>query len=883
MKNCPRPVGRRAPVEMELNSAWEGEAHVIRVAPHDVGITAGGIEGWRRAVYWMQDMMRRHDGPFLPIGEHHRDPVIKTRLSRCFFGPINRPPRNRDELADKVDYYPPAYLETLAEEGANALWISIRFRDTVPSRLFPWLAPDADARLAKLNQTVRRCKHYGIRIFVFCIEPEARPLGDVLFTRYPRLKGHALEDCAAFCTATSFGKRYLEEAALTLFRRVPDLGGLILIPVGERLTQCASIEQPAGNPGAGHCNCPRCRSRDPDVILAETLRALRRGMDQSNPAAELISWPYGQWAMWGERRMVESARHVPEGVILQHNFETGGNHMQLGKERPLWDYWLSVAGPSPCFRKAAMAARRNGTRVSAKLQVGCSHEIATVPHMPVPGLLYRKYRAMRDIEVSVAMQSWYFGNNPSLMTKAAALLSFDPFPPNEDAFLRQLADLFWGKKATKVAKAWGWFTKAYANYPANHLFGYYGPMHDGITWPLHLLPKNQPLAPTWRLDFPPGGDYLPDCLSSYFNLDEVLALCRTMAALWKRGCAILNRLGSDNRLNTEQRHQRDVANAIGMLFESGLAILRFYQLREFLVEATPAKARRLLRAMESLVHEEIARRKAMLRYLPRVPDLGFHAEAEGFKITPREISKSIAALGKMLGADIPYVRERCDRNNLTRLFGAYTGERPACAGIKVPCVGQLPRIGANWAKAAVISLVHVLGESDPRYALAPVCKVAHDGKRLFIQMLAPLKGRRGRKPPSEAGKVSVMVDILPHRMHPRIQFTATLRDGPRALLDDGYLQHKPPAFKAAWQEHGNHLEARLVIPHASAMLSGQEPRFRMNIRLVRHSPTPEKSIEYSWMRRVPLPQRHVWEDANPATDYGWVSLQHHGASARPAN
>ena len=32
-------------------------------------------------------------------------PWLENRISRCFFSPIKRPPFNRDELKDDVDYY----------------------------------------------------------------------------------------------------------------------------------------------------------------------------------------------------------------------------------------------------------------------------------------------------------------------------------------------------------------------------------------------------------------------------------------------------------------------------------------------------------------------------------------------------------------------------------------------------------------------------------------------------------------------------------------------------------------------------------------------------------------------------------------------------------
>jgi hypothetical protein len=54
-------------------------------------------------------------------------------------------------------------------------------------------------------------------------------------------------------------------------------------------------------------------------------------------------------------------------------------------------------------------------------------------HVPVPGILYDKYSRMRELGVSGAMQSWYFGNYPSLMTARPDALSFEPWSSDKDA------------------------------------------------------------------------------------------------------------------------------------------------------------------------------------------------------------------------------------------------------------------------------------------------------------------------------------------------------------------------------------------------------------------------------------------------------------------
>jgi hypothetical protein len=64
---------------------------------------------------------------------------------------------------DDVDYYPDEYLNRLAHEGVNGLWLSIKFIDLVPSRFFPAHAKDHKVRIAKLQRTVAHAPDTALR------------------------------------------------------------------------------------------------------------------------------------------------------------------------------------------------------------------------------------------------------------------------------------------------------------------------------------------------------------------------------------------------------------------------------------------------------------------------------------------------------------------------------------------------------------------------------------------------------------------------------------------------------------------------------------------------------------------------------------------------
>ena len=103
------------------------------------------------------------------------------------------------------------------------------------------------------------------------------------------------------------------------------------------------------------------------------------------------------------------------------------------------------------------------------------------------------------------------------------------------------------------------------------MFSYYGPMHDGVAWKLALLPKNNPLPRTWHLVDVPDGDRIGECLFQGHTLDEAMILTQQICHHWQQGLQYL-RLPENNELQI-------LANALSVLFASGLNILKFYHLR----------------------------------------------------------------------------------------------------------------------------------------------------------------------------------------------------------------------------------------------------------------------------------------------------------------
>ena len=634
------------------------ESYRLDISEDSCKIQANDSEGIRRGIYYLEELLLGADGPFLKLGFIERKPWIKNRISRCFFGPIKRPPLNRDELMDDVDYYPGEYLNRLAHEGVNGVWLTIAFSDLCKTSITE-LNPNAEKRLKKLCRTVKKCLRYGIKTYIFSIEPRGMAPDNPFFLNNPELRGSkSWDEKYCFCPCSDLAQKYLYDSTNWIFSHVPDLGGMINISYGERATTCLSY-----NLGKG---CPVCSKKAPGEIIAASLKPMEQGMHAACPDADFISWLYvpgnGTENSYYEQ-MLDVADKLPENITLQYNFESGGSKEQLGKERHAGDYWLSYAGPSNIFSQISQRVLARGNKVSAKIQVCCSHELATVPFIPAPPLLYRKYREMHKLGVSSVMQCWYFGNYPGIMNKTAGELAFEEFKDSEHDFLLRLATPEWGEHAKKIVEAWELFAEGYSNYPLDNMFQYYGPMHDGVVWPLYLIPENKPLAPTWKLEYGTSGDRYGECLKQ-FSLDEVLTLCQMISEKWSKGARIMQDLRPAFHNNPERSKDIDLMEALDILFKSGYNILKFYALRETLLNSNPNEWSDTLTQMENIVNREIKRSSRMIELCEADSRLGFHSEAEGYKFFPDKLQWRINQLKNLLKDDLTMVKDRInDKQN----------------------------------------------------------------------------------------------------------------------------------------------------------------------------------------------------------------------------
>ena len=678
-----------------------------------------------------------------------------------------------------------------------------------------------------------------------------------------------------FCPISQTAHKYLYETVNKIFKAVPDLGGLINITYGERGTTCLSSVSSSAQYHIGQINCPRCSHKEPWEILHASLSAMEKGMHDAAPDAELISWlyiPQPQRYVAGDSYAIadwvyDLPAHTPKGVVLQYNFESGVTKTVFGKLLVGGDYWISNPGPSDRFTRIAEVAREKGTKVSAKIQTGNSHEVATVPFVPVPSLLYKKFSGMKNLGVSYTMLCWYFGNYPGLMNKAAGMLSMEPFPGDEDTFLNQLASINWKKEdVPKVIEAWELFSGGYENYPLVNLFQYYGPIHDGPVWPLFLKPVDAPLAPTWQIGssstlkpWPPSGDRVGECIGDVLTLEEVVELTRRMTTSWDKGIEILKGIKDHYTNEPERLLDIGVAQALGIQLRSGYNILNFYFLREKMLRMEGRERLEILNRLNEIINDEIKLDEQLLVLCEKDSRLGFHSEAEGYKYFPAKINWRIDQLKNVLSKDVPEVKKIILKDQL--LFPEYTGKKPV--GPVADCIASDSSVWSGTETVLPKDLKWQpcnYGSDNSNFKWAS----AYSKDALYIVVSEKENADSSTKSSPISG---IEVKIEPQRLYPSAHFVFNpdlANNNPVHII--GY----PLLYRGALRElNGNGIRmVTMRIPFQTIGIDAE------NMHPIRMDVIVQKRAggRNSWRPNNPTTSRLILGSDNPA-DLGWLVFQ----------
>lgn len=650
------------------------EAHRIRVAEEGCEVDAVDVAGLRRAVARLEDETLARRAPILPIGDVTRWTTLRTRIVRSPIAPYRW--LSGWELTDPHDYYPESYLEWLAQAGINGVWIPGLLRHLVASSVIPELGPP-EHRLDKLNQIVAKTARHGIGVYFFCIEPRALPNGHPALVAHPEIAGARTPLGRTLCSSRSIILDYVRDTTKTLFAEVPELAGMINIFCGERPTTCHWRDQETA------AQCERCASRSQAEVLSETLNAFAEGIRAAGSQADFLAWSY----FIGKNRetspiapLLKVMEKTSDDVIWLGNFEHGCDKELCGKKVKIHEYSLSCVGPSSDFRDMAATARQHGREIHAKLQMGASYELSSVPYVPVPGVELEKIKIACGLGATGSMMTWIPGGAPSVMLKAAGEAAFDR-DEDEDAFLTRIAAVSWGEKAAEDVKdAWKIFAEAWTQYPFDNEVLYWGPITRGPAYQLHLereerLAKPYNFGYTRKREPQPWEDEISRWVGPY-SAREIFDSFRRMADHWKSGLEKLESARMMTGDDSELDRQIAVAKAVRLHFLAAANAYEFYDVRNKLLDRAAAERATLVKRMMSVARDDVQVAKEMRDLMAVEPLLGFESELFDFSYTPPLLDQKVLQVQDMLSTLERWVKEGVQEDVLRRTVEEAEATRP---------------------------------------------------------------------------------------------------------------------------------------------------------------------------------------------------------------
>jgi hypothetical protein len=562
-----------------------------------------------------------------------------------------------EDILEGPDVYADDVLAELARHGFNGIWLRARLRDVCRTPVFPELGADAPRYQERLNQLRERAQCHGVRVWLYLNEPLCFPADHPFWQQHPEVKGApgaSLMDewprTFAVCTSHPDVQAFLRDGAKNLFHACPSLGGVFTITRSEHHTHCWSHVVGEKRPG-----CPRCDARDPAELIAEVTNLAAAGIHAVAPDAQVIAWNWS-WDEW-QARIID---RLDRRVTVMADFESGGRKVIAGNERDINEYSLSYIGPSDQFLAAHRLARARGQALFAKLQIGTTHELATVNNLPLIPNLLGKARAARQLGVDGALCCWNFGNRLTLNTCAFHRFVTDDrlAEKSDDDVLAAVACEYLGvTDAAPVLAAWRGFVSAFDRYPFHRHFLYSSPVNYAVAYP---LPRpgdpDRPMPWTWIPLQKPYGTRLRETTehpwgATGFTLEEYRDAFAAMTEEFAAGLELYEQALAGNARPETQRELRN-ARVIAHVLRSTANIYAAY----LLAQAEPFDEP----AWREIAADEVAHLAELAPLLSGETEIGFHSEANAWFFTEHEVREKIANLRQYLRCPLTKEIVSCD-------------------------------------------------------------------------------------------------------------------------------------------------------------------------------------------------------------------------------
>ena len=562
---------------------------------------------------------------------------------------VEHPDDLQDETVTAEKVYTDSELKTIADMGFNGIWIHGQLHHIIPNQHFPEFAPNSEKHLTALRRLCERAAKFGIKVYIYMQPPRAISVSETDFwKKHQDVAGQFLHatgddnrdfDVQSLCTSLPYVRDYLRESFADFARLLPELGGFIIISASEYPAHCycrRNVKQGPLRPRKLKMDfvpsdCPHCGKREPEDVVNELLQTIRDGVRSVSSDLKLIFWNWS-WTMYLDPPCEEIISRLPKDIFLLADFERGGRR----KDGTYIDeYSLGYSGPSETYLAVRKVAERYGIPVIPKLQLGTTHELATVRALPIYPSLFRKADYIRKTGTQGFLGCWNFGNLPSASLKAFHFFLSPKTDWSEKEALKAFARAeFPQADPDQLLSAWYDFAEAMEQYPFCIPFLYGSPLNHT----LGLIPHpgvldGRSIGRSWLPD--ERGDSYDGSITPEFPLEAVIARLEKMAVLWDRGMKILAK-----ELDTASLEYVNAA-ICGAVWHSGANMFKIYQLRLKWSEDALAQYRQL-------VQQELENTERILPFVQLDSEQGWHLEGDFHSFSAEILKQKIAAIKRDL-------------------------------------------------------------------------------------------------------------------------------------------------------------------------------------------------------------------------------------------
>jgi hypothetical protein len=640
-------AGTRAELPAFGSDLTRSEAFAVDVSDQRIVVCGFDERGVMRGLHHLEDLMSFRRAPLLQVNRETRAPLYSPRLTTTpFHGGVR-------QLEMVTDPYTDTFLSRISHLGFNAIFVGIDLHKIGKSKVYPELNENVELHQKRLRDIGQRAEKYGLDTYLvlYYYPPPAS-----FFSRHPETRGTPFKGYgpggSVLCTSHPEVQKHIEQATADVFRRVPDVHGVVFIVGGEGFIHCYTRA----------VECPRCARSSAQDVVAELATVISRGARTVRPDAVAALWPYS--AGWSREDKTQSKLidKLPKEITFMTEFGKEGLVTFGGKTIPAYDYPISYLGPSERFVEQARLAKSHGLPLWVKTEHAIALEAVQTPYIPVLHRWAERFRRISQFDnITGFFANWeHYGFTPSIAAEVAKWHTWSPLPDTR-TLLGAIATREFGPGTEEPAlEAWRLWSEAIAHYPFSGSVAM-GPVQKGPAHPLFLDPEYQPRHQ--------GARRFKNDLSwtQPWGVDLVIEQFEKLVNDWQKGVKAWEGVTAAAHPSLRDRARREggIGQALLSCFRSTLNVARFYKLRDELGQEKDTSRRlELLDALENVARSELENARNVLPVVSADSRLGYANAGSSTGVprggiySPDSIRKKIAQVERLLNEDIPERRSR---------------------------------------------------------------------------------------------------------------------------------------------------------------------------------------------------------------------------------